>query len=365
MKSFGFIQSTITVLNVLCGMILIIVSFSDSVSPDQIMFFSFLGLLFPFVFVIQLCFLIYWLIARNRTMFFIIFCSLLLCWKPFSHYFPVHPRRVDISEKNVIKMLTYNIMSFGYQDHTVAKPNPIVEYIAKSGADIVCLQEYMVGTLPNYMTQEKVDRALYMYPYHVTVPLVKRNRFTIGLAIYSKYPVLNSRKIRYDSSFNGSSIHEIDVKGKKLVVVNNHLESFKLTMDDRAKYADFLKNMNSDSFDDFKDAVQKKLSTAYQIRAEQAEIVADEIEKLNGDHILVCGDFNDTPISYAYRTVKGSLVDSFAESGNGLGITYNQNYYWFRIDHILHSRNMRAYSAKVDSISTSDHYPMWCYVEMY
>jgi len=345
-------------------MLLIIVSFSDSVSPNKIIFFPFLGLLFPFVTVIYLCFLIYWLIMRKWTMFFIIFCSLLICWKPIAHYLPIHPYPIDVSGKNIIKILTYNVMAFGYQDHTAEKPNPIIQYIADSGADIVCLQEYMVGTMPDYLTQEKVERALYMYPYHITVPLVRKNRFTIGMAIYSKYPILNSRKIRYDSTFNGSVIHELDIQGKKLFVVNNHLESFKLTMEDRTKYSDFFKNMNMESFDDLKEAVQKKISTAYLIRAEQAEIVAEEIEQHNGDYLLVCGDFNDTPISYAYQVVKGSLVDAFAASGNGLGVTYNQNYYWFRIDHILHSPNIQAYNAKVDTISISDHYPMWCYLEM-
>ena len=364
MKKNNYIKSTITTLNMLCGILLIIVSFSDSVSPNQILFFPFLGLLFPFVFIIHFCFLIYWLIVRNRFMFFIIFCSLLLCWKPASNYFPIHPVTVDLSNKNVLKVLTYNVMAFGYQDHTVAKPNPIIQYIAGSDADIVCLQEYMVSSFPNYLTQEKVDRALYMYPYHVTVPFVRKNSFTIGLAIYSKYPIKSSRKIRYDSSFNGSTLHELDINGEKLFVVNNHLESFKLTMEDRTKYEEFFKNFNMESFDDLKDAIQKKISTAFQIRAEQAEIVAEEIEKLKGDYLLVCGDFNDTPISYAYRIVRGPLIDAFATSGNGLGITYNQNYYWLRIDHILHSPNMQAYHAKVDTISISDHYPMWCYLEM-
>ena len=365
MTPVRFIHSTVMTLNVLCGILLIVVSFSDSVSPNQFLFFPFLGLLFPFVFVIYFCFLIYWLIARKWTMFFIVLCSFFVCWKPISHYFPVHGFPVDISEKNLIKVLTYNVMAFGYQDHTEDNPNPIIQYIANSDADIVCMQEYMVGTLPNYLTQEKVDQALNMYPYHTLVPLVRKNRFTIGLAIYSKYPVLDSRKVRYDSSFNGSAIHELDVKGKKMVIVNNHLESFKLTMEDRTKYTDFFKNKNMESFDDLKEAVQGKISTAFLIRAEQAEIVAEEIEKTNGDYVLVCGDFNDTPISYTYRIVKGSLVDAFAESGNGLGITFNQNYYWSRIDHILHSPNMQAYSAKVDTISVSDHYPMWCYLEMH
>ncbi|MDR1337398.1 MAG: endonuclease, partial [Tannerella sp.] len=64
------------------------------------------------------------------------------------------------------------------------------------------------------------------------------------------------------------------------------------------------------------------------------------------------------------RTVRGSLVDSFAESGNGPGVTNNQNFFWFRIDHILHSPNMKSYLTTVDNIRYSDHYPVWSFLEM-
>jgi endonuclease/exonuclease/phosphatase family metal-dependent hydrolase len=106
------------------------------------------------------------------------------------------------------------------------------------------------------------------------------------------------------------------------------------------------------------------LGAAFLMRAEQAEIVAEDIQKLNAKYLIVCGDFNDTPISYAYRVVKSSMGDAFVEAGTGLGTTYNQHYFWFRIDHIIHTTNIKAYKAKVDKIPLSDHYPMWCYLEL-
>jgi endonuclease/exonuclease/phosphatase family metal-dependent hydrolase len=255
-------------------------------------------------------------------------------------------------------------MGFAYRPHTKEKPNPVIQYVIDSKADIVCMQECMMGTKNHFLTKEKIAGALSMYPYHYSLPLVDYRNYSIGLAVYSKYPIVKSWKIRYDSSFNGSTVHEINVNGKKVMLVNNHLESFKLTMEDRSKYAEFIKNINSDTFDGLRETVQRKLGSAYLIRAEQAEIISDEIRKLKGDYVIVCGDFNDTPISYAHRTIQGSLVDSFVESGNGLGTTYNQNLFWFRIDHILHSPSMKSYRTTVDKVSLSDHYPIWCYLEM-
>ena len=116
--------------------------------------------------------------------------------------------------------------------------------------------------------------------------------------------------------------------------------------------------------DDLKGAFEQKLGPAFRIRAKQAEAVSEEIKNAKGDYVLVCGDFNDTPISYAHRTIQGDLTDAFAESGRGMGITYNQNFFWFRIDNILHSPNMTSMNCSVDKVAYSDHYPLWCYLKL-
>lgn len=365
MKSFKLIHSFVTIVNVIIALLFIIASYSDAVSPSQNVFFSYLGLLFPIFFVINICFLLFWLIMRKWLYVFIISCSFLVCWKPISQYVPFHfPAKVTLND-NIFKILSYNVMGFGYKDHTVEEPNEILQYIIKSGADIVCLQEYVVGNSDEFLTRKTIREALSMYPYHYSLPLVRYKKYTIGLAVFSKYPILNSWRIYYESSFNGSSVHEVDVNGKKLMLINNHLESFKLTMEDRSKYSDFIKNMNAETFDGLRETVQRKLGSAFVVRAEQAEIVANEIDNLKDDYIVVCGDFNDTPISYAHRVIQGmSLVDAYAESGRGVGITYNQNYFWFRIDHILHSSNLKSYNTTVDKVNFSDHYPIWTYLEM-
>ena len=84
-------------------------------------------------------------------------CSFLICKGPVTRYFPFHDRMSDIPKENVLKVLTYNVMGFGYKGHTEDSPNPIIRYIANSGADIVCLQEYAVGTSKNFF-DESEDR---------------------------------------------------------------------------------------------------------------------------------------------------------------------------------------------------------------
>jgi endonuclease/exonuclease/phosphatase family metal-dependent hydrolase len=142
------------------------------------------------------------------------------------------------------------------------------------------------------------------------------------------------------------------------------LESFKLTSEDKVHYSDFIKSAGPETFDGLRGTIQQKLGPAFLIRARQSRIIADEIQKNRSDYLLVCGDFNDTPISYAHRKIQGPLLDAFAESGWGPGTTYNQNYFWFRIDHIMHSPNMEAFNCTVDKVKYSDHYPVWCYLKL-
>ena len=107
----------------------------------------------------------------------------------------------------------------------------------------------------------------------------------------------------------------------------------------------------------------RKLAEASAIRAVQADSIARLVAGYKGGGVIVCGDFNDSPISYTHRVVGEGLNDAFVESGNGFGISYNQNHFYFRIDNILLSKNLKSYRCTVDNtIKSSDHYPIWCYV---
>jgi endonuclease/exonuclease/phosphatase family metal-dependent hydrolase len=354
-------QYFVVTANILAALLLVASAYSDRVPPETSMTFSYLGLIFPFICLLNLLFFIYWLFMRKGVFMLIGLVTLVLCWNPVSSYFPVH-FQTPVPEENVIKVLTYNVMSFAYTDHTKEKPNKIVQYIAESGADIVCMQEYLVFARgENRLTAKKLDKALSMYPYS---SVVKQKTLEYGVAVYSKYPIITSRKIKYPSKYNGSAIFSLDVNGKTLTLINNHLESFKLTMEDKGRYSDFVTGAGLETFDGLRGTIQQKLGPAFLIRAKQARVVADEISNNKSDYLLVCGDFNDTPISYAHRKIQGSLLDAFAETGNGPGTTYNQNYFWFRIDKILHSANMEAYNCTVDKVKYSDHYPVWCYLRL-
>lgn len=347
------------IVNAIVILLFIIAAYSDHIPPEYSLLPAYMGLGFPIIFVLNLLFVFYWIFVKKWKPLLVSILSFVVCLGPMLTYFPMHSQvKIDNPDKT-IKVLSYNVMAFGYKKHTDKNPNEILKYLENSNADIICLQEFNQAT---GVTNADIRSALKKYPYKKI--LGEDNNYS-GIAVFSKYPILKSRRVNYESEANQSSVHEIKIKNKTLTLINNHLESLKLTTEDRTKYADFIKNLSTDKFDLFKGTIQSKIGPAFLIRAKQARAVAKEVTTAKTDYVVVCGDFNDTPISYAHRTIQGPLCDAYVESGKGMGVSYNQNFFFFRIDHILYSNNMRAFNCTVDKkIDASDHYPIWCYLEL-
>lgn len=350
--------------HVIIALLFLVSALSDKISPEYSTLFAYLGLGFPIFCLLNFLFVLYWLFTQEWRFIWIGLLAFLLSWGQVQLYFPLHSPTDDIPKEHTIKLLTYNIMAFGYKEHTPENPNPTIRYIAESGADIVCLQEYAEDTQKKYLTKQKIYKELEMYPYKSIVYLTRTGRLRNGIAVFSKYPIIKSERINYKSESNGSALHQIRINNKILTLVNNHLESFKLTTEDRSRYSSFLKEMDSEKLEDLRGSLQQKLGTAFKIRASQARAIVAAVDSVQTDYTIICGDFNDTPISYAHHTLQQNLVDAFSESGRGMGISYNENLFWFRIDHILHSPNMKSYNCTVGDVKYSDHYPMWCYLKL-
>ena len=73
----------------------------------------------------------------------------------------------------------------------------------------------------------------------------------------------------------------------------------------------------------------------------------------------MCGDFNDSTLSYVHYRMTRNLNDAYVESGNGPGISYHRSGMFFRLDNILCSHHWRSFGAVVKKCyKMSDHYPV-------
>ncbi|MDR1436997.1 MAG: endonuclease/exonuclease/phosphatase family protein, partial [Candidatus Symbiothrix sp.] len=296
-------------------------AFSDRVSPYTCIWLQYSGLFFPFILWFNVFLFILFLFLRKWKTSLIFTAVFLICFDSIHTYFPFHSRTENLPE-GCIKILSYNVMRFEYmQKHTEKHPNPIIRYILDQDADIICIQEYgaWVNDNKKFISRDDIRRIFKSFPYvHIEPFKPSRPEFTFGSAVFSKYPILKTKKIPYDSEYNGSFITELDIRGKKVTLINNHLESNKLSEEERTGYYDLTKNIDTEKLENFTNTMFRRLTPAYKSRALQAQLIDKAIREDKNPYIIVCGDFNDTPVSYARHKIKGRLKDAFVSSGNGM-----------------------------------------------
>lgn|SRR5574344_423282 len=343
--------------NIATCIVMFLVGFSDYINPATHPFLACIGLTFPIFLIINFLFIIFWLIFHPGKIW-IPLLGYLISIVPIRTYFPINWR--SEAPDGSIKVLSYNVLAFAPLTVDEEGHYPILEYIKHSDADIVCLQEAAMVNVK----KETVDSVLSRYGYQDTVLIIGKESYN-ELAIYSRFPILSRERIKYYSPGNGSMAYKLNIHGDTVIVINNHLESNKLTLHDRAQYQDMLKGMEKrDTVKVQSRKLIEKLGDAVHLRCKQADAVASYIHKHRRYSIILCGDFNDNPISYAHRVIAKELNDCYVRSGNGPGLSYNQKGFNVRIDNIMCSPDWKSYNCRVDSkIDASDHYPIFCWIK--
>ena len=363
MKSIGkFLIWVIWIANLLAALLMLFSAFSPMlVQPTKHPLLSLAGFVFPMLAGLNLLFLLFFLLFRQFKYALLPLVSLLICYNQLHTYLPFNSQ-VSAKPEGSLKILSYNAMAFGNMLKTDGK-NDVLEYLKASDADIICLQEHSLSGNKRQLTQQDVDKALADYKYRAPKPAYGEKNVT-GIAIYSKLPILKTERVNLKSKSNGAMAYHIKWGMDTLLVVNCHLESNKLTIQDKEMYEQMIEEHKKEQMKEGMKVLVRKLAEASAIRAPQADSIVSYLHSTPYIYKVVCGDFNDTPISYTHHILTRELKDAFTESGSGLGISYHRNKFLFRIDNILVSEALQVQNCTVDtSIDASDHYPIWSYVE--
>lgn len=363
----NIIRYTLAIINIICVAAMGVCSYSIYLSPEQFPNWSYLGMVLPACIVLTLAFIPLWLIVKWKYTLISI-AGIALCWNSIRNYCPINPIQGTPTGKT-LKILSYNVYSFGGKALDEGDSS-VIEYITAAEADIVCLQE--VNKIKRDAIRARLDQA---YPY-----IMVDNESETKNAILSRHPILTADTIQLNTKSASGCEYTIDADGDTIVVINLHLESYQLDDDDKHMYKQMIKNSamigdntsaaTDEAVIDMKQSfwwLEGKLAKANSLRARQADIIATRIDSLLNTHrhIIVCGDFNDSPVSYVHQRLTQQLNDAYTQSGNGPGWSYNRNAMYFRIDHILASESFTSYGAKVDkTVQESDHYPIFCTLEI-
>ena len=227
-----FVLYLILAVNALFVGMLILSAYSPYLQPKIHPIASCLGLAFPIFLAVNICFTLFWVIISYRYALLPVI-GFLVCIPQIRTYIPINST-VETIPDGSIKFLSYNVMGFNNLEKKEGK-NPILSYLADSEADIICLQEYNSTKNKKYLTDEDISKALKAYPYR---SIHNPERGGSQLACFSKFPILSARPIKYESTYNGSMQYTLKVNEDTITLINNHLESNKLTKEDKVIYED-------------------------------------------------------------------------------------------------------------------------------
>lgn len=320
---------------------------SAYIDPNVFVFPSLLGLAYPYLLIANLLLFFYWLARWKKTAWGILLVILagIPAFRTYYGTADTRPSETPVS----LSLLSYNVRYFDAYDWSKQKGSKekMLNYLSRQDADILCLQEF---SLPGAKElQAIVKKRLHRFPHHY----IYRD-----LAIFSRFPLLHKTPLQNESKSSASCIYcDVVSETDTIRLYNIHLASYRLGKAERAFIQDLGKGKKREDFSGDVKKLTGRLTQAHKNRARQAGKIRNHLTH-SPYPVILCGDFNDTPLSYTYRKIKKDLKDSFIEKGRGLGNTYIGEFPSFRIDYILHSPDFETLSYQRENLDLSDHYPI-------
>lgn len=358
-------------LNMTAAIGLLLSLLSLFISPEHFWMLAFMGLAFPFLFAINILFVLYWVVIRWQRALFSGILVLAGFTKIGDFYnFSAPATREDVvnyrATDSTLHILSYNVRLFDLYNWTNNKltRNKIMDVIRKEQADILCFQEFFYDDTKSFNTLDtllEIQPARYKHIAH-TATVKGVNHW--GIATLSRFPIVNKGLIPFrDSTDNISIFSDIKAYGDTIRVYNLHLESVRFRKEDYKALKTLTGNEDQTDLEG-PQRIISRMRRAYIRRARQTDIIATHIKE-SPHPVIVCGDFNDPPNSYTYHQIAQSLKDAFKESGAGWGSTYVGLIPFLRIDYILYTPEaFKSLYFKVIRKKLSDHYPVVSTIKM-
>lgn len=329
--------------------LLLMSAYGGYVDPHSFGWFGSLALVFPFLVAACVLFMAFWLICQSRKWLWS-FAALIICAFQLRTYCPVN--WLHSVPEGCIKVVSYNTYGLGWGVKDTVLHKQMMEYLRLSDADLFCAQESGY----NLVHKQMVEEAVAHWPYRDSVANRKTGN---ALTLFSNFPIIDRHIIHSSSSGHVCVAYNVKIGQDTVVVVNSHFVSNAISPDDKAAYHKLVTISDRDSISEDILRLGRKVNDAGLRRAEQADSLYNYLKQMGDKPVIVCGDFNESPLSYVHTRLCGLLNDAYTASGNGPGISYHLNMMYFRLDNILCSRHWRSYAAKVDSRQKmSDHYPI-------
>jgi|TARA_R110000737_G_scaffold161270_1_gene189142 endonuclease/exonuclease/phosphatase family metal-dependent hydrolase len=353
----------LTILAIFC---LLLAYLTPYVHPKTIPFLPFFGLFYPIFLLIAIILLVIYAVARSRWSLVILF-FIVIGGNLHFRQFPIGSSKTSEENTEGIKVMSFNVRLFDLYNWSVDLSNKnrikIFDFLEENSPDVVCFQEfYQQDKNTNFPTRDTLIKRLQTVDFHERYSYKSRGRQHFGIAMLSKYPMISKGEVPLqleegEKSDNYCIFADIVKNNDTIRVYNVHLQSIKLKKDDYELFDEQGNPIQSQTT-----AIENtvfKIGSAYPRRADQAKLVVAHAET-SPYPVVICGDFNDTPLSYTYNQFNKVFIDAFREASYGIGSTYAGKIPAGRIDFIFHSDNLEAFDFEIQKSVVSDHRAIWC-----
>lgn len=324
------------------------------ISPYESALTPLLGLALPISLIMSAGLFVFW-VVQWRYWAWVSLVAILLNLKFLLAMFQFLPAKPANELNRSFTIVTYNVHNFNgsaYREDVYRRvAAELGEYLGALGADIICMQEF---TEIKPFPIDSVAKALGM-----EFAAVPKNREGLDLAVFSKYRISEASVLTLDDSKYSTGVSmfvDIDVPGGPVRVFNNHMQTTNVNATrqffDRQVHARNAKGAIQAAI-----LISRIMNMNFKLRATQAERIRREIDA-SPYPVVVCGDMNDTPASYTYRTLRGDLVDGFKQVGKGYGYTFKEFKKLLRIDYVFYSGSIKGLDYRSDNKPWSDHKPV-------
>lgn len=316
----------------------ILITRANFIHPQENLWLQYASTLAPLLILFHITLIVYWL-SHKKIWALIPLIAIIINYQQLTSIIGIRFNNNPTKSESTISVASYNVNYFNH-NKTIRAPE-IAALIKNNSVEILALQEF--NAISYYNLNELIGE-FYFMDYRA---VYGKEEGSIGMAIFSNYPIINSSKIKFDNSSNGLMWADLLIDGDTVRVINTHLQT-------TGFYSSYNKGVKY---------IYRKAGENFILRATQAKTVRSFIDSTPYP-IIVCGDFNDTPNGYVYNTIKGKdLQDSFIKKGVGLGGTYRRTLNLLRIDLILVSNHFKVKSHRVINSKLSDHKPIFSELE--
>lgn len=348
-KNNNIVRLVLNFGSIIVGVSLLLAYLATITSPKSISFIALFGLGYPIIIIVFLALTVIQLFF-NRWWALGMFTLILLGGTMHFRTFTLGNGDASKGAKEV-KIMSYNVHLFDVYNPDQKKADKtrreIISFLKKENPDIVCFQEFYHQDQPStFPTKDTILPLLNYKDYQERYAHYQRGRKNYGIAIFTRYPIVEKGEVNFNpekATSNFAIYSDIVVLKDTIRVYNVHLQSIHL-------------ETSSGTMEKI-----EKIKDNYPMRASQSEILTKHIEK-SPYPVVLCGDFNDTPMSYTYSQFGKTLIDAFRNCSVGIGKTYAGKIPAGRIDYIFHSETIGSNNFKVQKKALSDHYAISCNV---